>query len=83
MRQAELLAVERQLIVEQQVEVECSGRLREIPPATESPLDDEERVEQLLRRKRRAERGNGIDEVGLAADSHRCRAIERRHLQQS
>jgi hypothetical protein len=82
-RHAELWAIDHPLIVEQQVEVEGARGMVELATATEATLDDEQHFEQLLRVKHGLNGRYGVDEIGLATDPHRRRAIKRRDLQQS
>jgi hypothetical protein len=76
----------RLVIVKQQVEVEGARRVVILAAASKKTFDGEQGVEQLRRRQAGVQGGDGVDEIGLAADravSHRRAAVQRRQAQQS
>ena len=80
-RQAQPWAIDDELIVEQQVEVEGARRLVELAATAKATFDREQGIEQSQRCQFGDEDGDRVDEIGLAADSHRRRAVERGQAQ--
>ena len=85
-RYAQSLTIDGLLIVKQEVEVEGAWRVVILAAASKKTFDGEQGVEQLRRRQASVQGGDGVDEIGLAADravSHRRAAVKRGQAQQS
>ena len=83
MRQAESRRVDALRIVEQQVEVEGARRVAVIAAAPETCFQRLQHVEQGFRGEGGFNSADGVDEIRLAFDADRCRAVKRRAAQQA
>jgi hypothetical protein len=85
-RYAQPLTIDGLVVVKQEVEVEGAWRVVILAAASKKTFDGEQGVEQLRRRQAGVQGGDGVDEIGLAADravSYRRAAVQRRQAQQS
>jgi len=73
--------VNRQVAIQDQVEVERAGRARIGPLAAEVPFDVEQRTEQIARGEGRCSDDGGVQKARLGTDADGLSVVERRHAQ--
>ena len=79
-RQRQSRRSKRQVVHEQQVEIDRAWTIaRSRPGAAELPLDLEERVQELLRREGRVHRDGGVEEPWLIEEPDRVGLANTRH----